>query len=135
MEPGQVRLDDLLRVCSSEGHINRELLKEMLVLFIQENERRVRETVAAAAAGDTSELRAVVHAIKGSAGLIGAEHLHDLASDFELRIVSGTIKSPVESARGLSDEFAAVVETLRARYPDLCPEASNGPTDPRVTTA
>ena len=118
--PGQVRLDDLLRVCSSGGQMNRDLLKEMLVLFIQENERRVRAAVAAADEGDARALRGAMHAVKGSAALIGAEHLRDLAGDCELRIVSGTIKNPQACAQQLSDEYTAVVSTLKSLYPDLC---------------
>lgn len=118
--PGQVRLDDLLRVCSSEERINHELLKEMLLLFIEENARRVRTAVAAADDGDTKRLRGEVHALKGSAALIGAEYLRDLATDVELRVLSGTLRHPSASARQLRDEYDAVVSTLRALYPDLC---------------
>jgi HPt (histidine-containing phosphotransfer) domain-containing protein len=119
LTPGQVRLDDLIRVCSSGGQMNHDLLREMLVLFIEENQRRVHAAVRAADEGDTPALRGVMHAVKGSAALIGAEHLRDLAGDCELRIISGTIKDPQVHARQLHDEFTAVVSTLRSLYPDL----------------
>jgi HPt (histidine-containing phosphotransfer) domain-containing protein len=99
--------------------MNRDLLKEMLRLFIQDNDRRVRVALAAAEEGDALALRGAVHALKGSAALIGAEHLRDIASDCELRIVSGTIRNPQAQARQLSDEYTAVVSTLRSLYPDL----------------
>lgn len=117
---GQVRLDDLLRVCSSGGQTNHELLKEMLGLFIQENERRVHAALVAADEGNAPALRGAVHAVRGSAALIGAEHLRDLAGDCELRIVSGTIRNPQACAQQLRDEYAAVVSTLKSLYPDLC---------------
>jgi HPt (histidine-containing phosphotransfer) domain-containing protein len=117
--PGQVRLDDLLRVCSSGGQINVDLLKEMLGLFIQENERRIHAALVAAEHGDAPALRGAVHAVKGSAALIGAEHLCDIAGDCELRIISGTIRNPQAYARQLSDEYTAVVSTLKSLYPDL----------------
>jgi len=118
--PGQILLDDLLRVCSSGDQINRELLKEMLLLFIQENARRVRRAVAAADQGDFDTLGCEAHAIKGSAAIVGAGTLRDLAVDLELRILSGSIKNPRLSAKRLSDEFDAVVTNLRQLYPDLC---------------
>lgn len=91
------------------------------MLFIQENGRRVRAAVAAADDGDARALRGAMHAVKGSAALIGAQRLRDLAGDCELRIISGTIKDPQECVRQLSDEYTAVVATLRSLYPDLCP--------------
>jgi HPt (histidine-containing phosphotransfer) domain-containing protein len=92
----------------------------MLVLFIQENDRRVRAAVHAADNGDSRALRGAVHAVKGSAAIIGAEHLRDLAGDCELGIVKGTIGNPQASAQALSEEYDAVVTTLRSLYPDLC---------------
>jgi HPt (histidine-containing phosphotransfer) domain-containing protein len=126
LAPGQVRLDDLLRVCSSDGgQTNRGLLQEMLMLFIQENERRVDAAVVAADEGDGLALRGAMHAVKGSAALIGAERLRDLAGDCELRIISGTLNDPPACARQLRDEYAAVVSTLKSLYPDLCARSSS----------
>jgi len=118
--PGHVRLDDILRVCSSGGHVNYDLLRELLVLFIQENDRRIQAAMAAADQGDARALCGALHALKGSAGLIGAEHLQNLASEGEARIVSGTLGNLRACARQLSDEYSAVVSTLRTLYPDLC---------------
>jgi two-component system sensor histidine kinase/response regulator len=117
--PGQVRLDDLRRVCRSGEQINHALMKEMLGLFIQENRRRISMALGAAETGDSVELRGAVHALKGSAALIGAEHLHDLAANLEFRVVSGTVKDAHVETRQLEDEYAAVVSTLRSIYPDL----------------
>lgn len=93
----------------------------MLQLFIDENERRIRAVLMAADNGDSSRLRCETHAMKGSAAIVGAEHLRDLAADVEVRILTGTIRDPQASARRLRDEFAAVVATLRGLYPGLCP--------------
>jgi HPt (histidine-containing phosphotransfer) domain-containing protein len=117
--PGQIVLDDLLRVCSSGDQINRELLKEMLLLFIDENARRVGRAVAAADQDDLDTLRCEAHAIKGSAAIVGAENLRNLAIDLELRILSGAIRNPRLSAQQVSNEFDAVVRNLRRLYPDL----------------
>jgi HPt (histidine-containing phosphotransfer) domain-containing protein len=116
---GQVRLDDLLRVCRTGEQIDHELLKEMLMLFISENGHRIVAAVAAAERGNDVELRGAVHALKGSAALIGADHLRDLAGDLEFRVASGTANDPECAAQGLRDEYMAVVSTLRSIYPDL----------------
>jgi HPt (histidine-containing phosphotransfer) domain-containing protein len=118
--PGQIRLDDLLRVCSSGDQVNRDLLREMLLLFIHENARRIARAVAAADHDDADALRCEAHAIKGSAAIVGAENLRTLAADLELRLLGGTIKNFRTSAGQLSDEFTAVVANLRLLYPDLC---------------
>ncbi len=103
LQPGQIRLDDLLRVCRTGEQIDHALLNEMLTLFIQENSRRVYAALAAADSGDERELRAAVHALKGSAALIGADHLRDLARDLESHLVSGTPTNQQDAAKGLFD--------------------------------
>ena len=117
--PGTVRLDDLLRVCRSGDHVNHELLKEMLVLFIDENARRVRTVIDAASSGNQNDLRGAAHAVKGSAALIGADRLRQLAGDLEVRVFSGAGRNPRAAAEQLRDEYTAVVSTLRTMYPDL----------------
>ena len=117
--PGQVRLDDLLRVCRSGDTVNYELLKEMLALFIDENARRVEAVVAAAATGNDTSLRGTAHAVRGSAALVGADRLRDLAGDLEFRVLSGASRDPRAAAEQLRDEYTAVVATLRTLYPDL----------------
>lgn len=119
VSPGRVHLDDLLTVCRAGDHVNRELLKEMLALFIEDNRRRVDLAIEAAASGDPIGLRSAVHAIKGSAALIGAAHLRDLAGKIEMRVVSGTIRNDGADIATLRNEFDAVVATLRSLYPDL----------------
>jgi HPt (histidine-containing phosphotransfer) domain-containing protein len=116
---GQVRLDNLLLACRIGEQIDHELLKEMLTLFISENGQRIATALAAAERGNHLELRGAVHALKGSAALIGADHLGDLADDLEFRVGSGTAHDPQRAALRLRDEYIAVVSTLRSIYPDL----------------
>lgn len=123
LSPGQVHLDDLLTVCRAGDHLNRALLTEMLSLFIDDNHRRVALAVAAATSGDPVALRSAAHAIKGSAALVGANHLRDLAGNIELRVIGGVVHDFNADTRELEGEFMAVVGTLRSLYPDL-PAAS-----------
>jgi HPt (histidine-containing phosphotransfer) domain-containing protein len=117
--PGQVRLDDLIQVCRNGTEINEALLMEMLSLFIGENSRRVDVISDAASHGRPQELRAALHALKGSAALIGADRLRYLAADMEDAVVTASGADPVAASGELAREFSAVVATLQALYPHL----------------
>lgn len=119
VSPGQVQLDDLLTVCRAGDRLNRALLTEMLSLFIDENHRRIGVAMQAADHGDPVALRSAVHAIKGSAALVGASQLRDLAADIEMRVLGGVVHDFSAATGTLRDEFLAVVDTLRSLYPDL----------------
>jgi len=93
LSTGQVCLDNLLHVCRTGDQIDDGLLREMLMLFIEENRPRIRTALAAAAHGSPLELRGAAHAIKGSAALIGADHLCDLAHDLECCVMSGAVNA------------------------------------------
>lgn len=112
-------MHDLLRVCHAGDHVNDALLKEMLGLFIADNGRRIDLAQQAAKRGDHLALRGAIHAIKGSAALIGATRLRDLAGDLELRVVSGTARNTESATEIMREEFAAVVKTLHSLYPDI----------------
>jgi HPt (histidine-containing phosphotransfer) domain-containing protein len=117
--PGRVRLDDLIQVCRNGTEINETLLLEMLGLFIGENARRVDAIRDAARLGRPDDLRAALHALKGSAALVGADRLRHLAAAMEDDVVNATGADAVASSHELAREFAAVVATLHALYPDL----------------
>ena len=117
--PGQVRLDDLIHVCRNGTEVNHALLMEMLGLFVGENTRRVRAIRDAARLGAHHDLRAALHALKGSAALVGADRLRYLAADMEDDIVNATGADAVAGSTELEREFSAVVATLRSLYPDL----------------
>jgi HPt (histidine-containing phosphotransfer) domain-containing protein len=118
---GDVRLDDLIQVCRSGDWVDHELLKEMLSLFIHENARRLDAARDAARLADHTELRSAIHAVKGSAALVGADDLHRLATELEREVMNGSAIDLLGATEQLQQEFAAVVSTLYARYPDLRP--------------
>jgi HPt (histidine-containing phosphotransfer) domain-containing protein len=117
--PGQVRLDDLIQVCRTGTAINEALLLEMLGLFIGENARRVDAIRDAARLSRSQELRAALHALKGSAALVGADRLRYLATGMEDDVVNATGADAVAASQELAREFAAVVATLHSLYPNL----------------
>jgi HPt (histidine-containing phosphotransfer) domain-containing protein len=117
--PGQVRLDDLIQVCRNGTEVNHALLMEMLGLFVGENTRRVRAIREAARLGEQHDLRAALHALKGSAALVGADRLRYLAAAMEDDTVNATGADAVAASIELEREFSAVVATLQSLYPDL----------------
>lgn len=117
--PGQVRLDDLMQVCRNGPEVNNALLMEMLGLFIGENTRRVNAIREAARLAQQQELRSALHALKGSAALLGADRLRHLAADLEDAVVNATGADIVTASAELEREFSAVVTTLHSLYPDL----------------
>jgi HPt (histidine-containing phosphotransfer) domain-containing protein len=117
--PGQVRLDDLIQVCRNGTEINDALLMEMLGLFIGENSRRVDAIQDAARLDRPHDLRTALHALKGSAAVIGADRLRQLAAAMEDDVVRATGADAVAASAELAREFAAVVATLHTRYPQL----------------
>lgn len=106
-------------MCRTGAEINDALLKEMLRLFIGENARRVDAIGEAARLANQKDLRAALHALKGSAALLGADRLRFLAAGMEDAVVNATGQDAVAAAEELRREFSAVVATLHSLYPDL----------------
>ena len=107
-----------LRDLSSDG--DPDLVAEVIGLFLQEAPRRVAVLRAAAARGDTKELRDVAHALKGSAGQLGARGVQMVAGRIEDLGRSGITAGAVALVEGLDAEFqrartAMAAEIERAR--------------------
>jgi HPt (histidine-containing phosphotransfer) domain-containing protein len=72
-------------------------------------------------AGNREALRDLAHAVKGSAALIGAGRLHDLAFILEHRARPGELHELQAAVATLSGEFSAVLHAIRARHPESLP--------------
>jgi HPt (histidine-containing phosphotransfer) domain-containing protein len=73
--------------------------------FLQEAPRRVAALRAAAARGDAKELREVAHALKGSAGQLGARSVQLVASRIEEIGRSGAVTGAAALVEGLDGEL------------------------------
>lgn len=78
-----------LRDLSSDG--DPDLITEVIGLFLQEAPRRIAALRAASARGDAKELREIAHALKGSAGQLGARSVQMIAGRIEEIGRSGAI--------------------------------------------
>ena len=119
--PGAVDLSNLEAVCQSGESFNMPLLKELLGHFVVQNRRRLDEASSAVTAGNREALRDLAHAVKGSAALLGAGRLHDLAYTLEYRAEPGELPELAAAVAGLDGEFSAVLDALRERHPGSLP--------------
>jgi HPt (histidine-containing phosphotransfer) domain-containing protein len=109
---------DLLEACGTGEDYNAELLREILGHVISQNGDRLAHARAALAAGQLVELAQLAHGIKGSAALVGAQQLTDLARRIE-RDAANLPAEVLEQAIGaMETEFQAVVRALHERHPD-----------------
>jgi HPt (histidine-containing phosphotransfer) domain-containing protein len=119
--PGAVDLSNLEAVCQSGETFNTPLLKELVGHFVLQNRRRLDQATNAVTAGNREVLRDLAHAVKGSAALLGAGRLHDLAYTLEHRAEPGELPELAAAVASLDGEFSAVLEALRARHPCSLP--------------
>jgi HPt (histidine-containing phosphotransfer) domain-containing protein len=116
--PGSIDTRNILSVCTTGGAVDRALLREMLDYFIEENERRIVTTQEAVVSGNRETLRQLAHAIRGSAAMIGAGRLHDLAWALEMDADSTELTLLARSVNKLRLELDSVITALRRLHPE-----------------
>ncbi|HKO20567.1 MAG TPA: response regulator [Acidobacteriaceae bacterium] len=85
-------------------------LKEMYTLCINDARERIRRMRGSAAEHDSARFVREAHAIKGSAGMLGATQIHVVASDLETRGLEGA--GGTKDAVNSLDELAAACDRL-----------------------
>jgi HPt (histidine-containing phosphotransfer) domain-containing protein len=116
--PGSVDTTNIVYVCRAPEGVDHDLLREMLTYFIVENGRRMEQAATAAGEGNREAVRQLAHAVRGSAAMIGAGHLHDLATALEHDAESADGTDLRGAVAVMSSEFQAVHATLRAEHPE-----------------
>ena len=116
---GSIDTRNLVSVCQSGDSVDRALLREMLGYFIDENERRMTTSQQAVVDGDRESLRHLAHAMRGSAAMLGAGRLHDLAWSLELDALSSDFTELARAVHKLRVELDAVVQALRRAHPEV----------------
>lgn len=93
----------------------------MLEHFINENQRRMVTLAEAIEAGQRHAVGETAHAVSGSAAMLGAGRLHDLAWSLEVDVEDSV--ASLRSAVGiLATEFEAVVASIYATHPEAWSE-------------
>jgi len=116
--PGSIDTRNLLSVCQEGEVLNQTLLREMLGYFIDENRRRLATLAQALEAGERQTFRQTAHALRGSAAMLGAGRLHDLAWGLELDGADTDLQTLQCAVTRLNVEFDAVVNSLHHAHPD-----------------
>jgi HPt (histidine-containing phosphotransfer) domain-containing protein len=120
--PGSIDTRNLLSVCQNGDSLNRGLLREMLDYFIQENERRLVSSKEAVETANRESLRQVAHALRGSAAMLGAGRLHDIAWGLEMDALTSELAALGDAVKALGEELDAVIASLRQAHPEAWSE-------------
>jgi histidine phosphotransfer protein HptB len=116
--PGAIDLSNLEAVCQNGPSFNTALLRELAGHFVEQNRRRLAQASDAVNAGNREALRDLAHAVKGSAALVGAGRLHDLAYSLEHQAEPADLPDLQSAVARLNGEFGAVLRAIRARRPE-----------------
>ena len=125
--PGAIDTRNIVSVCRSGDALDHALLREMLGYFIDENERRMTESQHAVVSGDRNALRHLAHAMRGSAAMLGAGRLHDLAWSLEMDAETSELPVLARAVGKLRVELDAVVAALRRTHPEVWTEEHPSP--------
>lgn len=121
-QPGTLDPSDLLAACQSGAALNLALLHEILWHFVRQNRGRMADALRAVAEGDRSQLAQTAHAVKGSAALVGARPLSQLAYQLELDALTAPLPVLQSRVRAIQEEFEAVVHTVSIQHPGALAE-------------
>lgn len=122
MEPASV---DLARALHWVGG-DRQLLRELVAIFVEEAPGRLAELRRAAAARDATTVERVAHSLKGSAGLLGAASLQAASTELEERAVAKRVDGVADLVARVEGELERVLAFFRdpAWQGRLGPEAT-----------
>jgi HPt (histidine-containing phosphotransfer) domain-containing protein len=90
----------------------------MLGYFVDENERRIVSAQYAVVSGDRETLRQLAHAMRGSAAMLGAGRLHDLAWSLEMDAATTELQALARAVNTIRLELDAVVAALHRAHPE-----------------
>jgi HPt (histidine-containing phosphotransfer) domain-containing protein len=116
--PGSIDTRNILAVCHAAGELDYALLREMLGYFVDENERRIISAQHAVVSGDRESLRQLAHAMRGSAAMLGAGHLHDLAWSLEMDAGGTDLQALARAVNKIRLELDAVIAALHRAHPE-----------------
>ena len=108
----QIEADALAGFAQLRDLLGRDVALEIAALFIREAETTIAALADAVANTHPDRLREAAHSLKGSAGGMHLEHLHQLASALELRGRAGTTDGTAALVAELQRQFLKVQEVF-----------------------
>lgn len=118
MEPPSVEEKALQRLARIGGD---RLVRKMIEAFIPGAARRIATARSAAAAGDLAAVEFAMHALKGSAGNLGAFPLLQQAEQIEQAAAAGQGGGLAMQLAALEETYVQVKSALEAFYTRLEP--------------
>jgi HPt (histidine-containing phosphotransfer) domain-containing protein len=103
-EDPPVDLSRLARTTGGDVEVELELLR----IFLEQTEERLRSVEAALARRDYAQIREDAHSIKGASANVGADRLRELAATLEGRMKSGEHEQVEAMVNEVTVELARV---------------------------
>lgn len=100
-----INIERLIEVTDGD----RDAIRELLVIFLEDAEARLEAIEVALAAGDAETLGAEAHSLKGAAGNVGADPMHQLAETLE-----------DEARANRLDDGRATLNEMREQWTRVC---------------
>lgn len=92
---------------------DRELLKSVIVVFLEESQRLFQELKSAVQAQDTASVRSRGHSLKGAMLGVGAFATADLAQSLEMGAGDGSLQSMTATLQELEQQYDRITAELR----------------------
>jgi two-component system sensor histidine kinase/response regulator len=89
-----------------------DLLRQIVTIFLETGDQRVREILDGAQAGDLDRIQKTAHSLRGGAGQLGAIELAELCRKLEVAARAGDVDGCGRLAESLAEEFRQVVREL-----------------------
>jgi histidine phosphotransfer protein HptB len=103
-----IDLNRLLRTTGGDQSVELELLR----IFVEQTEEKLRSVEAALAGNDFAQIREDAHSIKGASANVGADRLRELAASLEGAMKNGEYERAAEMIVEVTGEFDSVREFL-----------------------
>lgn len=86
--------------------VDEDIARQVVPLCVVDNRERLEMLAGAVRTGNAEDVKLYAHAIKGSAGNIGAEQLSDVAAQLEHKAFRGDLSQAEQLLQGIRTEFA-----------------------------
>jgi HPt (histidine-containing phosphotransfer) domain-containing protein len=103
---------DNIRALQEEG--KEDLLKKVIMIFLNDSPERLRELRKAVNSGDAPSVNRIAHTIKSSCANLGALNLSSLFKAMEALSRNNSIEQAPDLLSQIETEFKAVEAALRA---------------------
>jgi CheY-like chemotaxis protein len=113
------QLMDIGVLVSMEHEVSREVVEEVVEIFIHETRKHLSALCKAGETADTDALVAEAHAIKSSAGTFGALQLQEVARIVEVLALQGNQDEAIAAIATVEDVAEKTLQLYSSKFPGL----------------